>query len=911
MIKKNDFNRYFFNNLYDDKLIQEKQTDFQNRLYRTILDGKEWIQNNRIINGHIEYIEVNQDLNLKLGVPLNTYSLQLTENIIPFYSEKLFFEKYGFGNVISSLDILRDTSVFSKTFYFFVNNYLIYDTKIVFWKDRCTILIIPESDERRSNLSAKDFEELLLEQDADCWTIMLGTKADFFISPLMERTRLIKDGKIRIEKFNERKVFNKPVTNNYWTMYITGRFNSYNAMIAVNTTLEEDKQGQFFAVPMEFLKFLSIKGSVHRVLVVNEPECGGTGIYVDSEGTQPIFQIPFKKNPIPKRNLLIWAYDAEKKRKLHPIEASVDLYYPNIYDFTEMIDEAYCQTLYTKSRKLVKDASIRNIVFNFYTKGDKQYDLYIEWIEPMEDCSAYDSYIQDYMEAHRLEWANMIYNNDLPPYICDFHPILTDPHVSALDYFKSDFYGDYRAWKLDNLVRLMLDNPKRYDELYHMIYYKAKMYITRTYNYNSEPHIYTKRNIMDNKEHCESYEEVLMLFDEPQTYLQIYDYHDITKPVSLFFNGLFHKKTYSLKYGSSMFIYFDKALIENKETIQLDIELVDEDIYSKPFNFPSFDSKVDLGELGFPRKVSLSNIIFIDEDGNYLPKEDFKYEGKVDISEIEYIGGNETDFLSHASGDLVLYDKDEDLYVPTEHDYVVLKTYTKRFEIDDPEAVKNIDPSELVISLKPGNSFQYLGKTFRVVTTDFFESKEIQFSPEYIREHGYTYEYPNFKGNPSKGRFRIYLNGYRLNPLDFEVEFSKYNQSAFFTFVPELVTGVLTIQYCGWDEIVLYNGKIGDLRRTWDEILYLKDVLLTPFDTIAHKIFIDGVRISDDQIHIVGDGNMLMIKETYYEFSDNSTMVIYQQKNDDDPYEYNGNVPFLTNVAIDDENFREYLIQKY
>jgi hypothetical protein len=102
MVTKNDYDSYFFNNLYNDELIGDKLAAFQNRLYNNILSGKEWIQNNRIINGDLDDVKIDQALNKEFNMPEGTYSLHLNTNIIPFYSEKAFFDKHKYGEVISS-----------------------------------------------------------------------------------------------------------------------------------------------------------------------------------------------------------------------------------------------------------------------------------------------------------------------------------------------------------------------------------------------------------------------------------------------------------------------------------------------------------------------------------------------------------------------------------------------------------------------------------------------------------------------------------------------------------------------------------------------------------------------------------------------------------------------------------------
>ena len=112
MVVKNDYSRYFFNNLYDDEIITNKLADYQNNMYDPILRGKSWIQNNRIINGDITDIQVNSELNDRFGIPKNTYSIFLNINIVPYYSEKDFYFKYGYETPISTSQIMEDDKIF-------------------------------------------------------------------------------------------------------------------------------------------------------------------------------------------------------------------------------------------------------------------------------------------------------------------------------------------------------------------------------------------------------------------------------------------------------------------------------------------------------------------------------------------------------------------------------------------------------------------------------------------------------------------------------------------------------------------------------------------------------------------------------------------------------------------------------
>ena len=911
MIEKNDYDSYFFNNLYNDELIGDKLAAFQNRLYNPILKGKEWIQNNRIINGDILDIKIRQDINMMYGLPLNSYSLQFNKNVVPFYSEKRFFDHYGYGSVISSIDILNDSGIFDKNFYFFLGGHLIYDTKLVIFKDKCIIFIVPTSTNTASDICSEDIENIIESTDTDMmWTVMLTTKADYYITTL-SRASLFKENKIYLDNFSTFKKYPKPYKSNCWTMYVSGAGKSYNIMDATNVTLQTDDDGEYFLVPDEFKEYLYTKANTLRCFIVNEPECSGTGIYVDTDNVNPIFQIPFKKNPIPKRNLIVWEYDDSTKRKIHPLEVSADLLYPNIYDFTEMLSDAYLHMLFTKSKELIVDASNQVIVFGQNMGGSKYFDMYIEWIEPMQDISSYDSYIQDYMDCYKDTYAANLINGSLPEEIRNYHPIV-DPKLGAFDYFNSDYKGDYRAWRANNIVRLLQDNPTRYDEFFHMLYYYGKQYLTKTYTYEADPHIYD-RKITNNKDHCNNAQELLINFNQPQGFVRFFDYHYMVKPMSLFFNGIFKFPTYVMRFGTVLFAYFDSSSVSNHETIQMDIDFIDNPQETGNFFFQNQNSIIDLETFHFSRKVSLSNIIFYDsETGEYIPKgTNMIFKAQISIADIEYIGLDKVDTTSELGTELALATKNNEFITPNNYDCIILQITKIKHEVSNSDSHQLVNLDNVQVSLAGGESLKYLKRWLGIATTDFYQQKIFTISQSDLTDGKYTYLYTNFVGKPSKNRFRIYVNGLRLNPQMYDITFKGFCKDAIIDFHSGVSTGKVVIQYISFDEINIYNGLIRDLKKTKDNILYLRDILDTPFDPIIYKIFIDGYRISDDQIKLIGQSNMIMIEPTYYEFTDSSEIMIYQQEMDEDLYDFKSDSQFLDKTSIEDEAFRKYLIGKY
>ena len=902
LIQKYDYETYFFNDIYDDELIKDKTRTWQTHLYHDILKGKAWYQNNRIINGDITDFMIRPHINRRFGFPANTYSLYLNTNIIPFYSERAFYDKYGFETVITSMDIIKDNKLFSKNLYFFLNGYYIHNVELITWKDK-SILFIQES----SDIKISDIENIINEDEGDnSWTLMLSSKSDYYLTT-MTRMSLFSDNKIYLSNFTEKRIYNKPNKNNAWTLYITGMNDSYNIMTGTSATIQEDENGKYFLVNDKFKNYIYNNVWNVRCFVINEPDCDGCGIYVNTEESTPIFAIPYKKNPIPSQNLIIWEYDNETHRKLHPLVTFVDLKYPNIYNFENMLDASFLVMLFTNSKELVFDSNESVIIFDSSGEGDIHYDLFIEWVEPVTDISAFDSYIQDYMDCYQEDFTRQSINDELPELIQQYNPI-EDLKIRSQDFYTSEYYDDYRAWKLSRIIELLKDNPKRYDELFHVLYYKAKKYLTRCYTPVEEPHIY-QRSIMDNKDHCDNYDESVMLFHDPQSYIRVYNYTDEKKPVSLYIDGVFDLPKYVMQYDTQLFIYFPVSKLVNRP-IQIDIDLIDEDIEFGSFSFLNSASSFALSELGINHRVALSDLIFYYDDGNYVDSSGLSITAEVNVYQIQYNGSDEVTTLVDLASETILADSEGDVIEPTDYDYIVLDVSTDHITVSGFNGKKkiNLDDVSLMINKDCDDKSLYIRKSIHLATTDFYDQRVYTLT----QEDNNQYVYHNFKGKPSKSRFRVFCDGRRISPNQYQVTFEGYDLDVTFDFLFD-ITGKLIIQYIGFDEELISEDTIREYKKSNSDIIYLASELNTPFDTLTHKVYINGYRIPDSRIKVVGQSNMLLIDntDTEHTFTDNSVLSIYGQSHDKDVFGYDQDSQFLDKLSIKNDTFRNYLITKY
>ena len=287
------------------------------------------------------------------------------------------------------------------------------------------------------------------------------------------------------------------------------------------------------------------------------------------------------------------------------------------------------------------------------------------------------------------------------------------------------------------------------------------------------------------------------------------------------------------------------------------------------------------------------------------------YKAQISIADIEYIGVDKVDTTSELSTEMVLATKNNELVTPNNYDCIVLKITKIKHEISDPDSNQLVNLDDVQISLAGGSSLKYVKRGLGAATTDFYQQRVFTIKQSDLTDGKYTYLYMKFVGKPDKNRFGIYIDGLRLNPSMYDITFKGFCKDAIIDFHSGVPTGEVIIQYISYDEIVRYNGLIDGLKKTDDDILYLRDILDVPFDPMIYKIFIDGYRISDNQIRLIGQSNMIMINQIYHTFTDSSEIVIYQQEMDEDLYDFKSDSQFLDKTSIEDDTFRKYLISKY
>lgn len=905
-MREYDYENYFFNDLYDEELIATKINDWQNRDYRNIMMGKDDIQKIRVLNGDANDIVQNQDRNLQFGLPMNTYSIALRFNIIPYYSEKAFYDHYGYETLISSIDIMKDQTIFSNNLFFFVNGYMIHNIKIVAYRDRSYLFFPYDND-----LTESDFERILTtgnDRD-DTWTIYLQEKSDFYLSGKVNINSLFTaSGKVDLSVVTrDSMVFDKRFKNNCWTAYFSCSDDSGRIMKGTTAGVEEGTT--LVTIPSEFRTAIQREVEEAYFLLVNEPSCIGSGVFINSSETDAYINIPFEKNPIPKENLTVWQYDNTTKWKRHPIsmKAIDPPQYPNIYDFNPLLKgDFYNNDIRSEGQTLRFDHAPANPVYRTIT--DREYSLYIQWQEPMDDPSAYDSYIEDYMDCYADDYVSMTVNDQLPQVIKDFDQMIP-LNVTSEDFVASGT-KDYRYWKLLVLDRFFEKNPGLYAEYFKQVYKNIRRFTTKSYTMTDDCAILS-RSILNNEAHVGEHEELLVSWNVPHTYIHLYDYCDETRPIEFFINGIKHEPDHILKLGTNLYIYFPTSWITEGDIIQIEIPMYNHDVMDKEFNFTNLGASVDFDALHLYRDIDLANVIFtVKETGEYIrPFTEIDVIGQFAISQIYYRGMTIPVIL--------LKGYDSKYIKPTDAKWIVVRIDEIPLELEHMgHKIINLDHLEIYIHGKteadPATIKKLLRKPLRISSGDFFETRRFTTNDEYLETNTlHSYAWVNFTGYPNKNRFRVYSNGKRISGRDISVVFTTYNGQAQITWVNNVEKDTpLCIEYIGYDEEVALEKYISEVYS--NGIFDLRELPL-PFDLYQYSIYIDGIRIPDSCIHKIGKENMLIIDKDVIDYTQNQNVyiTIYGQSHDEDVYDFNVSRQFISQLIQVDSNFRDYMKNAY
>lgn len=450
---RNEF--YFFSNMYDDSLI----TDFYRKISRESYERSVSYQQNMLgrkrhrLNSEIFYkstigeFKVDAKYNTSVGLPTGSRIIKFNTLILPVYHKKKFIMTYGLQyQKVPLVDFFKRNDIFDKSITVQIGKYRILSAYLIQNTDRSITLAIPNSntDGILSTHLDKVFEEY--SSDEPVWiftdeiTQVYNTNTTTTSSVSESSINGYYDIKIpstaRINKVDS-AISHEQV--NSWDCLVSLNSNKIGRHLLVVTpcTLISSNEDELhFSITKEFIDMIKKNGINFSIWFINRPNKKQIFRYPYSSETSPILNLNYKYNPSGNINVEVFEIDSAtmcKGRKLYDPQFT-QLYFPNIFDFRELN---------------VNNSDLLIEITEYSPSYTNQ--VMTNSIQPLIDSLGSDLYTEFVVNDHDKSLDGISMN--LKSYHPSQYPIDND------DYVKSEYYGDFRGYVLDKIVKTIESDP--------------------------------------------------------------------------------------------------------------------------------------------------------------------------------------------------------------------------------------------------------------------------------------------------------------------------------------------------------------------------------------------------------------------------------------------------------------------
>lgn len=575
---------FFYSSMYDDAVIGEfyrkisaetysRATAYQHGMIGRVRDQ---------FSGKIVYpascsnLVIDNKYNQKMGLPLNSYTVTIPRMIIPYFDKKRFIRKYGYDScVIPIEDFYSEDKIFDKYPVIHVGPHRIMtNVSFILNRDRTVTLAILETEEGIP-FSAKNLADSLREDDEII--VFLNEPSRMFAVRGNE-----KDSNAFIEAIPNGN--NNPVEDYYLIIPYSESFlgniapqvqhSFYNSWdLIINST----SSGNELFTPTIVVSLLGIDKANDRITflisedslnalktrfnvsgfqfpfdfwLVERPNRRAISVYEYDPATAPILNLQYNENPAGNINIEIYECDEHyhKGRRLYDPDL-VQLYYPNIFDFTHLN--------VNKSDLLIEVIEYPSSYTNQVMHNS---------LQPLFDSLGQDFYTEFTVNNYDVNLDGSRAN------VKGFSP----QHfpVTFEDYAASPYYQNIRGYLLDKVCQTLATDPWLISEYYQLINSKNPRMITtsgtpRKYGLTIDGTLQGEYAagtdpVMDTSCASQNADDILH-FTEPHTYL-MFRSNEQQVPSMLYFNGRYVKPTTTRYWNGMNYIFVPtKSISDIKE----------------------------------------------------------------------------------------------------------------------------------------------------------------------------------------------------------------------------------------------------------------------------------------------------------------------------------------------------------
>ena len=749
---------YFLNGQYSDKVLSDFRVKAINENYACAMQTQSELNHSGAQWFPMTEFKVDRKTNLKYNLPEGTYTLKTTFEL-PIKDIRKFKTKYGtiLGAHIPLSDTLLETNIFNCTIACVIGEFRCMDVMIIPLRGRINLIAIPPNVVSAEEVEVSQFYTSILylwyERRTTTYYTSMVMPNDI---PIEEQTCLLtlpRDCEV-IKDASE--------GNNSWDVYITKK----DKLLAQSVCYVKEitSSNITFAVDLAFLNYITASTKKLDFYFIRRPNRYKCILFDTTNDNYPIISTGFVDNPIGKKSIIIYDYDAATARKRFKIEDSdyslagnqeVCNHYafPDIYDFSTAASLAAEKMLIE-----VYEYPIWDVLFSF------------------------DNHASDFMNniGSKANYDMIVGSNGVNA-ISDYNPQIAN--TSHEDYLNSEYYGDIRGYLLSKLDVLLASDPFLYNKLTKFI--DSKNIPTLTEYHTAASLKMTNRTVTDNAEVANLANDSITTFDNPQRVLK-YRTSESKSPCLVYLAGAYKNSTYEYGYKNDMYIYMNADEIDLldattlRKPITIDVftkasKILDEGMKDH-FKLDDLSSTTKIFEESAVDTIKLTDLIFYNtETGEIYPLEYFI----INLSVRDYIiqnpvSGEEFKLTTSDIDVEYLITKLKNLFVTTDGEFVILKESAQIIsstEIEDlyPNGIKDITHKELDvrrITVQLANpSLIGVDITVAVTGNQFinytFDASEVVNGSVVIE---------NVLTTPNLDKYEVYADGKLLTPAEYNIE---------------------------------------------------------------------------------------------------------------------------------------------
>ena len=603
----------YYNPMIIDHMLPHKQ----NETYMSELDRERVECDLAFMHGTMLDFKINYKFNKLIGLPLNTYSLRVTNSFLNLFVGNFLLANYwtferqwdypandydagfigmkgrrtdydaendvnvdvlyrisyenfkdpnafsynGKNRIFSMMDTHKYRNIFRRGMYFFLGNELFIGIRIIPFKDFSYLVIVPDDTVGLPQTVLDAY----MENDLD-WRMILAPQSNYSWVKINPNEGFTEDG-ININLFTDYAETNPYINQDNVFLMATRTGSMTNASNIMNLHLSniiKPQDGEYLysldSDEIHLLQNLYPNNDIDVIVF----HFRNVAQIVDRSNSKEPFKIDFMKTEedsrktfiVPPENVIVWKLDNTYGRILPDPDTYVELFYPNVYKMSGEsfdTDEEYRMLFFCAAEKRYESAVL----------SDRKY-------EPQYYCE-----IAPFVDYKGDDYAKEIVDGSICEYITHYEPVR--PEYSWRHYmdnvgselpidYNNDSWYKYQAEKFKAFAENDRSKVIFYADAVRHAYWK---YVHEFDVYVKDINLMNQTPVNDNSGQRFSEANHLVTFTQPMHYIKINQRYDHPIEVMLYVDDEYVVDRRIIEVGFDKYVYFPAFLVDEESVLHI------------------------------------------------------------------------------------------------------------------------------------------------------------------------------------------------------------------------------------------------------------------------------------------------------------------------------------------------------